>query len=105
MGRNLVSVMVDDPALDRVVKSRDSAQLPFVSAACSGLEPNKGQKLALAERLINGDFAGEEAPDGHLFLHLFEDVCRAVAGDKQKHWTAAEIHVDDQFPEMWEFVF
>ena len=99
---NFVSVMVDEPALDRIVGSRDRSQLPAVRAACSGLETERAKKLALAERLIDGEFTAEEQPDAPLFVYLFQDVCRAVA----RHKTTEEIYVDeDQFPEMWEFVW
>jgi hypothetical protein len=99
---NFVSVVADDPIFDRIVKSRDRSQATTLHAACSGDEATKARKIALIERLIDGDFGAEEQPDGHLFVYLFQDLCLALAQSK----ATEEIYVDeDRFPEIWDFVW
>lgn len=81
--------MVEEPALDRVVKSPDRSQASAAGAACSvGTgDPQQAQKIALAERLIDGDFSADEQPEGDLFVSLFQDLSQALA----KHKTEEEI--------------
>ena len=101
---NFVSVMTDEPALRRIVKSHDQAKFDEVLAICPQLatDRHRNAKLGCLRRLIDGDFTAEEQADGHHFIYLFFDICQACG----QHKTTQEIYVDqDMFPEIWDFVW
>ena len=62
---NFVSVMMDEPALRLIVKSRDQAKIEEVLAACPRLESYRQReaKLGCLRRLIDSDFTAEEQAD------------------------------------------
>jgi hypothetical protein len=97
---NWISVYSEDPQQLAAVGSKSEAVEKQVLEKNPALsEPREQRCLA---RLIEGDFVGGEQPDGHLFVRAFRAVCIAYSA----HTATVEIYVDeDQFPEIWAFVW
>ena len=96
---NWVSVYCEDPAISLAVGSKSEAVLQHVLEANSDLSDGAQECL---QRLIEGDVPSDEQTDGVDFVRSYRAICHAYAGKE----TTVEIYVDEeQFPEMWEFVW
>jgi hypothetical protein len=98
---NFISVYSEEPQQLAAVASKSDAVLAEIQAKNQNASTEPEERSALA-RLIAGDFASGEQPDGHHFVRAFRAACNAYASSP----ATVEIYLDeDQFPEMWEFVW
>lgn len=96
---NFIGIYSEEPQQLAAVASKSEAVLAEILAKNELTEPEERSALA---RLIAGDFAAGEQPDGHHFVRAFEASCNAYANCQ----ATVEIYVDQvQFREMWEFIW
>jgi hypothetical protein len=97
---NSISVYSEAPRQLAAVASKSDAVLAeILEKQDASIQPEVRSALA---RLIAGDFAAGEQADGHHFVRAFRAACKAYASSQ----ATVEIYMDEeQFPEMWEFVW